>query len=166
MKMAFDMMCERANPRFTQGELLSKKQLVQEMIADSWVDIEQFRLLVLQTAWKIDKYKDYRRVRGDIAAVKATAPRVLSTVATRALQIHGSLGISDEMPFVSILVNGLHVGLADGPTEVHKVTLARQVLFGYESSTEIFPRYHLLLRRAQARAKFADVLAACGRSGD
>ena len=74
-KLALDMMCERAVSRRTQGEQLSQKQLVQEMIAESaGSEIEQFRLLVLQTAWKIDQHHDYRRVRADIAAVKTTAP--------------------------------------------------------------------------------------------
>ena len=55
--------------RDTQGEMLARKQMVQQMIADSWIEIEQFRLLVLRTAWRIDKYKDYKRVR------KPTSPR-------------------------------------------------------------------------------------------
>ncbi|MEL7029692.1 MAG: acyl-CoA dehydrogenase family protein, partial [Pseudomonadota bacterium] len=67
---AFDMMCERALSRFTQGEQLAKKQMVQEKIADSWLQLEQFRLFLLQTAWRIDKYNDYKKVRKDIAAVK------------------------------------------------------------------------------------------------
>ena len=94
VKSAFDMMCERALSRTTQGETLARKQLVQEMIADSWIQLEQFRLLVLRTAWRIDKYNDYQRVRGDISAVKAAMPKVLHDVAGRALQIHGSLGVS------------------------------------------------------------------------
>jgi len=106
MKLAFEMLCERAVSRFTQDERLSSKQLVQEMVADAWIEIEQFRLLVLQTAWKIDRYGDYKRVRGDISAVKVAAPKVLQSVATKALQVHGSLGISDEMPFVACWSTG------------------------------------------------------------
>ncbi len=71
VRKAFDQLCERALSRTTQGTLLGEKQLVQEKIADSWIEIEQFRLLVLRTAWKIDRYKDYRVVRKDISAVKA-----------------------------------------------------------------------------------------------
>jgi len=162
MQLAYDMMGERAVSRFTQGDRLSKKQLVQEMIADAWIEIQQFRLLVLQTAWKIDRYHDYKRVRGDIAAVKVAAPKVLQSVANKALQVHGSLGISDEMPFVSMIVNGIHVGLADGPTEVHKVTLARQQLANYEPAPGLFPTRHLPTQREAARAKYADVLARTG----
>ena len=93
------------------------------MVAESWVELEQFRLLVLQTAWKIDRYHDYKRVRGDISAVKMAMPGVLHRIASRALQVHGSLGITEEMPFMAYIANAYHLGLADGPTEVHKSTL-------------------------------------------
>ena len=73
IRKAFDMMCQRALSRHTQGEVLAEKQMVQEVIADSWIEIEQFRLLVLRTAWLIDRVKDYRKVRKDIAAVKVRA---------------------------------------------------------------------------------------------
>ena len=79
VRNAFDLMCERALSRTTQGSLLADKQMVQEKIADSWIEIEQFRLLVLRTAWQIDKYKDYLKVRKDIAAVKARCPRSSTT---------------------------------------------------------------------------------------
>ena len=158
MKLAFEMMCERAVSRFTQGERLSSKQLVQEMVADAWIEIEQFRLLVLQTAWKIDRYGDYKRVRGDISAVKVAAPKVLQSVANKALQVHGSLGISDEMPFVAMLVNGIHVGLADGPTEVHKLTVARQILSEYEPNPDVFPSRHIPTLREAAERRYASTL--------
>ena len=97
-------------------------------------------------------------MRGDIAAVKVTAPRVLQNVASKALQVHGSLGISDEMPFVSMLVNGIHVGLADGPSEIHTVTLGRQILAGYTPSPGVFPTRHIPALRDEAERKYADVL--------
>ncbi|SOD71793.1 acyl-CoA dehydrogenase [Jatrophihabitans sp. GAS493] len=163
MKAAFEMMCERAQSRFTQGEVLGNKQLVQDMIADAWMSIEQFRLFVLQTAWKIDKYNDYKKVRKDIAASKVIAGRTLVDVATKALQIHGSLGISDEMPFVSMIVNGLHVGIADGPTEIHKITIARELLKSVESHPGTFPSQHIPALVAQARELYAETLARHGR---
>ncbi|MFU8817364.1 MAG: acyl-CoA dehydrogenase family protein [Pseudomonadales bacterium] len=158
MQKAFDMMCSRALSRTTQGEALAQKQLVQAMIADSWIDIEQFRLLVLRTAWKIDKLKDYRAVRADISAVKAQMPKVYHDVFARALQIHGSLGLSTEMPFAAGVLDSFHMGLADGPTEVHKVTVARQLLGRYQASDEAFPEYHLIRREEAALAKYADVI--------
>jgi acyl-CoA dehydrogenase len=158
-KRALELMLERAVSRRTQGELLAKKQLVQEMVADSWLELEQFRLLVLQTAWKIDRYHDYKRVRADIAAVKVAMPTVLKNIASRALQVHGSLGLSDEMPFMKMIVNGYHLGLADGPTEVHKVTLGRVLLSQAEPSPGLFPTSHIPALRAQAFERYADVLA-------
>jgi acyl-CoA dehydrogenase len=163
-RRALEMMLERAVSRRTQGEQLSRKQLVQEMVADSWLELEQFRLLVLQTAWKIDRYHDYQRVRGDIAAVKVAMPAVLKNLASRALQVHGSLGMSDEMPFMHMIVNGYHVGIADGPTEVHKTTLARGLLSRAEPSPGLFPTHHRPLLRDQALKKYAEVLARHGRS--
>jgi acyl-CoA dehydrogenase len=160
VKRALDMMCERALSRVTKGEVLARKQLVQEMIADSWIELEQFRLLVLRTAWRIDKYKDYQRVRADISAVKAAMPKVLHDVAARALQIHGSLGVSNEMPFGSMVLESFHMGLADGATEVHKVTLAREVLKAYTPTDDLFPTLHLPRRRAQAYEKYDDILSA------
>jgi acyl-CoA dehydrogenase len=157
-RAALEMMCERAVSRRTQGELLSRKQLVQEMVADSWIDLEQFRLLVLQTAWKIDRYQDYKRVRGDISAVKAAMPGVLHRIASRALQVHGSLGITEEMPFMAMISNAYHLGLADGPTEVHKVTLARTLLSQTTPTEDLFPTTHRPAAREAALARYADVL--------
>ena len=151
VRRIFDMLCERAVSRYTQGEMLGNKQMVQEMVADSWMEIESFRLLTLQTAWKIDQYNDYKAVRADISAVKAMMQKVLHDVSARALQLHGSLGVTHEMPFVEYLVESFVLGLADGPTEVHKVTLAR-----------------LLLKALQAGARPVSLrapAAAAGRSG-
>lgn len=162
VKRAMDMMCERVLSRTTKGELLGRKQLVQAMIADSWLDLEQFRLLVLRTAWRIDKHNDYQKVRADISAVKAAMPKVLHDVASRALQIHGSLGVSDEMPFSAMVLESFHMGLADGATEVHKVTLAREILKGYQSTDGLFPTRHIPRLRAEAEARYAEVLARHG----
>src|SRR5256714_6739526 len=71
---ALDMMCERALSRETQGSRLSDKQFVQGYIADSYAQLLQFRLMVLYTAWEIDKFNDYKKVRKDIAAVKVVMP--------------------------------------------------------------------------------------------
>ena len=131
VRQALEQMCERVLSRSTQGELLARKQLVQAMIADSWIELEQFRLLVLRTAWKIDRYNDYQKVRGDISAVKVGDAEGAPRRRRRGpLQLHGSLGVSHEMPFASMVLESFHMGLADGATEVHKVTLAREVLKG------------------------------------
>ena len=162
-RSCLEMMLERALSRHTQGELLSRKQFVQDMIAESWIDLEQFRLLVLQTAWKIDRYEDYQRVRGDISAVKAAMPGVLNRIASRALQVHGSLGVSSEMPIAASIIASYTMGLADGPTEVHKVTLSRILLGEAEPAPGLFPTTHIPARRAAALERYADVLARHGR---
>ncbi len=158
VKKAFDQMCERALSRTTQGDVLANKQMVQEKIADSWLEIEQFRLLVLRTAWRIDKYKDYRIVRKDIAAIKVLLPKVFYDVASRALQLHGSLGASEEMPFSNQVLEALQLGIVDGPTEVHKITVARQVLRNYTPTSGLFPTGHLPALREQAMRKYGELL--------
>ena len=157
-RKAFDMMCERAVSRQTRQGPLGDFQMTQEKIADSWIEIEQFRLLVLRTAWKIDRYHDYQKVRRDIAAVKVAMPKVLHDVVQRAMQLHGSLGVSDEMPFVKMMVAAQSLAIADGPTEVHKLTVARRTLKEYQPVDTLFPSQHLPTRRAAAQARLAEML--------
>jgi acyl-CoA dehydrogenase len=157
-KWALDMMCRRALSRTTQGGLLAEKQSVQNYIADSWAQLEMFRLFVLQTAWKIDRYNDYARVRKDIAAVKVMLPQVLHDIASRAMQIHGALGISNEMPLGRMLVAASSLGVADGPSEVHRVTVARQVLADYRPYDGLWPPELHATRVAEAEAKFAGAI--------
>jgi acyl-CoA dehydrogenase len=158
VRQAFDMMCERAVSRQTRAGTLATFQMTQEKIADSWIEMEQFRLLVLRTAWLIDKHQDYRVVRKDIAAVKIAMPKVLHDVAQRALHLHGALGVSDEMPLAAMLLGSEIMGLADGPTEVHKITLARELLRDRVPAPGLFPTAHLPTRRAAARARYAELL--------
>jgi acyl-CoA dehydrogenase len=157
-RRAFDMMCERAISRPTRSGVLADLGVVQEQVADSWVAIEQFRLLVLRTAWLIDKHGDYAAVRKDIAAVKAAMPAVLHDVVRRAMHLHGALGLSNEMPFTQLLVQAEVLAVADGPTEVHKVTLARELLKGYEPADPVFPSQHLPTLEAAARKRLAEAL--------
>jgi acyl-CoA dehydrogenase len=158
VRKAFDMMCERALSRQTRYGPLSKLQMTKEKIADSWIEMEQFRLLVLRTAWLIDKHQDYKLVRKDIAAVKAAMPKVFHDVVQRAMHLHGALGISTEMPFSAMMVGAQALAIADGPTEVHKITLARQLLREYEPVEGLWPSGHLPTRREAARARYADLL--------
>ncbi len=155
---AIDMMCERALSRETQGSKLSDKQFVQGYVADSYAQLLQFRLMVLHTAWSIDKHNDYKKVRKDIAAVKVVMPQVLHDIAWRAMQVHGALGVSNEMPFHGMMLGASVMGLADGPTEVHKVTVAKQVLRDYEPSDDLWPTTHLPKRLEAARQKYADFI--------
>ena len=162
---AFDMMCERALSRTTKGGLLAEKQFVQGYVADSWAELEQFRLLVLQTAWKIDKYQDYAKVRADISAIKMLIPKVTNDVIGRAIQVHGALGISNEMILGSLFIRQFTIGFSDGPTEVHKVAAARQILHNYTPAPGLWPTEHLPTKRAAAREKVDAKLAAAGFAG-
>ena len=157
---ALDLMCQRAVSRTTRDGRLSDLQMVQEQIADSWIAVESFRLLVLRTAWLIDKHKDYNKVRKDIAAIKVAMPQVYHDVATKAAHLHGALGVSNEMPFMHMVTSALVMGIADGPTEVHKVTLARQVLKDYQPDNDLFPSYHIPKLRDAARERFKTELEA------
>ena len=87
--------------RHTQGEMLAQKQMVQQYVADSFIQLEQFRLLVLYTAWLIDKGRK-KDARTYIAAVKVAMADVLHDVVRRALHVHGALGCSNEMPLIGM----------------------------------------------------------------
>lgn len=159
LKKAMDMMCERALSRNTKGEPLASKQLTQEKIADSYTQITQYRLHVLYTAWLIDKHKEYNReVRKEIAAIKAATPKVLQDVIYRAMHIHGSLGMSDETPLMTMWANIPELGVVDGPSEVHKVTVARAVLRNYSAAPGLFPTYHTPELRQLAEKKYGHYL--------
>ncbi len=112
----------------------------------------------MRTAWLIDEEQDYKKVRKDIAAVKVAMPKVYHDVVQRAMHLHGALGVSTEMPFVSMMVGAEVMAIADGPTEVHKVTVARQVLKEHKPVDTLFPSAHLPSRREDAQRKLADVL--------
>ena len=155
---AIDMMCERALSREVSGGLLAEKQFVQGYIADSYAQLAQFRLFVLYTAWEIDKYNDYRRVRKDIATAKIVMPTVLHDIAWRAMQVHGALGTTNEMPFFGMIHGAGVMGLADGPTEVHKITVARQVLRDHRGTDDMWPTEWIPRKIENAQAKFAHLL--------
>ncbi|HXU99385.1 MAG TPA: acyl-CoA dehydrogenase family protein [Caulobacteraceae bacterium] len=156
---AFDLMCRRAVSRQTREGRLADMPVVQEQIADAWIQLQQFRLLVLRTAWLIDKHKDYKLVRKDIAAIKVAMPKVYHDIAAAALHLHGAIGVSNEMPFMGMVTSALVMGIADGPTEVHKATVAKQVLRDYQADNDLFPAYHLPKLREAARDKYAGELA-------
>ncbi len=151
-KKALQMMCERALSRKVQGESLASKQLVQEMIADSFVQLEQFRLLVLYTAWHIDQ-GHLDRARLLIAAAKIQMAEVLHDVVRRAIQLHGALGCSNELPLMRWWLAVPVMGIADGPTEVHKVTVARQLLKQYTAYVGPWPPEFLPLQLEHARRR-------------
>jgi acyl-CoA dehydrogenase len=157
VRKALRMMCERALSRHTQGEPLAAKQLVQQYIADSFIQLEQFRLLVLYTAWHIDKGHK-REARTYIAAVKVQMADVLHDVVRRAVQVHGAIGCSNELPLISLWQAVPVLAVADGPTEVHKITVAKAVLKEHQPYEGLWPNDFLPDRVAEAKARFAHLL--------
>jgi acyl-CoA dehydrogenase len=155
-RRAFEMLCERVLSRETQGSLLADKQMIQNYIADSYMQIEQYRLFVVYTAWLVDQ-KTTRGARKEIAMVKALMPQVLQDVVGRAMQVHGALGVSNEMPLGRMWMWAPVTAIFDGPTEVHKVTIARQVLRGYHPAPGMWPTEHLPAKIEAAKAKLAAV---------
>ncbi len=152
LKRAFDMLCERALSRRTQGEELARKQAVQHAVADSFIEIEQFRLLVLYAAWLIDRGRS-EEARTYISAVKAWTPKVLGDVVGRAVHVHGALGVSNEMPLHRMWAGVPVMAVVDGPTEVHKTQVARRVLKSHTPAAGPWPSEYLPEREAWARSK-------------
>jgi alkylation response protein AidB-like acyl-CoA dehydrogenase len=157
-KRAFDMMCERALSRRAHGKVIAEHQMVQEAIADSYAEINMLRLLVLWTAWTIDN-SSTQAARTQISACKFTCAKVLREVSYRAVHIFGSLGVTNLTPLQAIWANSPNMSVMDGVDEVHKVTVARNVLKGYQPHEGVWPTEYLPHKRAAAREKFAAVLA-------
>ena len=149
---AFEMMAERVLSRQTAGSVLADKQLVQDAIARSFIQIAQFRLLVLYTAWLIDQ-SSTKEARTYIAACKVEAERVLHDVVLRAMRIHGALGMSNLMPFGRMWALAPMMGIMDGPTEVHMQTVARRVLRDFAPAAGAWPSEFLPDRIEAARRK-------------
>ncbi|WP_284742367.1 acyl-CoA dehydrogenase family protein [Amycolatopsis sp. RTGN1] len=161
---AFDMMCERALSRRTQGTLLAEKQAVQQFIADSWIELQQFRLLVLNTAWIIDT-QPHGTARTQIAMCKVATAKVLHDVIQRALHLHGSLGTTGELPLAHWWMAVPNLALADGPTEVHRTTIAKQVLKNHRPAEGLFPSEHIPPRLEDARKRYAHIINDSGLTG-
>lgn len=147
---ALDMMVERANSRRTQGKLLAEHQFVQGMIADSWIELEQYRLLVMKTAWTIDEIEAGRvppiAPRTLIAMCKVQMAKVYHDIIQRAIHLHGSLGVTQELPLAEWWGGVASLALADGPTEVHKAQVAKALLKRGGAAAGLFPSEHIPTR--------------------
>ncbi|MBV8981448.1 MAG: acyl-CoA dehydrogenase family protein [Acidimicrobiia bacterium] len=154
-KRAFDMLCERALSRYAFGSTLAEKQTVQNWIADSAAEMQAARLLTLHAAWKMDQ-EGSSKARVEIAMIKYFGATVLYNVIDRAIQIHGALGYSTDLPLEAMYRHARAARLYDGADEVHKVTVARQILKSYEPHD--MPSEHIPTRREAAKQKFAAML--------
>jgi acyl-CoA dehydrogenase len=155
---AFDMMTERAVSRRAQGRNLADHQFVQGMIADSAIELEQFRLLVLKTAWIIDNER-HGAARTHIAMCKVQMAKVYHDIVQRAIQVHGSLGVTLETPLADMWMSLPSLALADGPTEVHKAQVAKAFLGGVVAAPGLFPTDHNPTRLDAARRRHPEPLA-------
>jgi acyl-CoA dehydrogenase len=154
-RRAFDMLCERAVSRTTAGSLLAEKQTIQNWVADSAAEMQAARLMTLHAAWKMDK-EGASAARNEIAMIKYFGAKVLYDVIDRAIQVHGSLGFSADLPLEHMYRAARAARIYDGPDEVHKVSVARRILKNYKPADP--PTEHVPTRKAAARQRFADLL--------
>jgi acyl-CoA dehydrogenase len=128
MWRAFDLMIERTMTREVHGGLLETKQFIQGFIADSYIDIQAARLMTIHTAEKIESGVDPRT---DISAIKVFVPAAYERVVDRAIQVWGAAGISGDLPLAGMYQGARTLRLADGPDEVHRILIAKNVLKQY-----------------------------------
>jgi acyl-CoA dehydrogenase len=127
---ALEELCKRAVSRVTFGQPLAMRGNIQDWIADSRVEIEMARLLTLKAAWLMDTVGN-RHARTEISAIKIAAPNVALRVLDRAIQVHGGGGVSQDFGLASAYAHLRTLRLADGPDEVHKLSIARRELAPY-----------------------------------
>ena len=129
---ALELMCRRAHERQAFGGPLGEKQFVQDFIAKSRIEIDGARLMVLHAAWKMDT-EGKRAARQEISMIKVVAAQVHQDVCDRAMQVHGALGMSDDLPLALMWREGRWLRIADGPDEVHKVVIAMHELNRFQA---------------------------------
>ena len=132
---ALEAMCARVLSRVTFGKPLAAQGVVGEWIADSRMEIDQARLLVMHAARTMDSAGN-KAARGEIAAIKVVAPNMALRVIDRAIQSFGGAGVSDDPGLAKLWANARTLRLADGPDEVHRATLAKIELAKYAPSRE------------------------------
>jgi len=130
MWRAFDMMVKRSLTREVHGGMLETKQFVQGFIADSYMDIQAARLMTIRCAEIMERGAD---ARTDISAIKVFVPSAMTRVVDRAIQVHGALGVSAEIPLEGMYRGARTLRLADGPDEVHRILIAKNVLSHYRN---------------------------------
>jgi acyl-CoA dehydrogenase len=130
---ALEAMCRRAVSRTTFGQPVAARSNIQDWIAEARIEIEMARLLTLKAAWLMDTVGN-RHARTEIAAIKVAAPNIALKVIDRAIQVHGGGGVSDDFPLAWTYAHLRTLRLADGPDEVHKLSIARRELAPYMPS--------------------------------
>jgi acyl-CoA dehydrogenase len=124
---ALELLCQRADSRVVFGSALSDRANIADWIAEARIEIEKSRLLILKTAWLMDTVGN-KEARTEIAAIKVDAPNIALNVVDRAIQVHGGLGVTEDVPLAGFWAHLRAMRIADGPDEVHKRTIARHEL--------------------------------------
>ncbi len=132
---ALDLMCRRALDRVAFDRPLAEQGVVQHWIAEARVRLEQLRLLVLRTAWLIDTHGN-RAAHRDIQAIKVAAPATVEWIIDKAIQVHGAAGLSQDFPLAMLWAAARSLRIADGPDEVHRMSLARRELRRFRSADD------------------------------
>lgn len=127
---ALELMCNRALNRWAHGSYLAEKANIREWIADSRIEIDSTRLMVMQAAWKMDTLGK-REARQEISMIKVMAANMVMRVLDRAMQIFGAMGMSDDTPLARFWRENRILRIGDGPDEVHRMTIGRRELRKY-----------------------------------
>jgi acyl-CoA dehydrogenase len=127
-ELALELACDRALERHAFGKYLADQANVQDWIAESRLEIDQARLLVLRAAWGLDQPEQHAGLRAEVAAIKVVAARLQTRVVDRAMQIFGAMGLSPDTPLAWLWTWGRALRFLDGPDEVHLRTIARHEL--------------------------------------
>jgi acyl-CoA dehydrogenase len=128
MWRAFDLMVQRAATREVHGGVLATKQFIQGFIADSYIDLQAARLMTIHCAERMDSGLD---ARTEISAIKIFVPEAYHRVVDRAIQVWGAAGVSGDLPLAGMYQGARTLRIADGPDEVHKILIAKNVMSRY-----------------------------------
>jgi acyl-CoA dehydrogenase len=127
---ALEMLCRRALARETFGAPVATRGNILDWVAEARIELEMVRLLTLKTAWLMDTVGN-KHARTEIAAIKVAAPTAALRIIDRAIQVHGGGGVSQDFPLAAMWAHVRTLRLADGPDEVHKLSIARRELQQY-----------------------------------
>jgi acyl-CoA dehydrogenase len=124
---ALELLCTRALSRSTFGRRIAERANIMDWIAEARIELEMVRLLTLKTAWMMDTVGN-KAAAVEISAIKVAAPNAALRIIDRAIQVHGAGGVCDDFPLARMYAAIRTLRLADGPDEVHKMTIARREL--------------------------------------
>jgi acyl-CoA dehydrogenase len=124
---ALELLCQRALSRVTFGRRIAERANIMDWIAEARIELEMVRLLTLKTAWMMDTVGN-KAAAVEISAIKVAAPNAALRIIDRAIQVHGAGGVCDDFPLARMYAAIRTLRLADGPDEVHKMTIARREL--------------------------------------